>query len=262
MRELGSFMVAIKTDKGVALVTGSARRIGRAVAERLARDDYDLALHVSPRSVDEGRKLQRHIESMGRRAQVLCADITDDAQCYGLMAGAQAMGPLRVLVNNASVFHADNGANFNADLWEQHFAVHARAPAILSAEFVKLKPADDEGVIINIIDQRVLRPNPQYFSYTLSKMTLWAMTRTLAQTFAPQVRVNAVGPGPTLPNHMEGDEGFLREVAHVPLQRAVNPSEIADAVSYLVAARNVTGQMIAVDAGQHISWRTPDVTQD
>jgi NAD(P)-dependent dehydrogenase (short-subunit alcohol dehydrogenase family) len=168
------------------------------------------------------------------------------------------MGTLTVLVNNASVFHADSGADFNAALWDQHFALHARAPAQLASDFAK-QLRGREGVIINIVDQRVLRPNPQFFSYTLSKMTLWAMTRTLAQTFAPHIRVNAVGPGPTLPNHLEGEDGFWREVAHVPLRRAVNPLEIADAVSYLVAARGVTGQMLAVDSGQHLGWQTPDV---
>jgi NAD(P)-dependent dehydrogenase (short-subunit alcohol dehydrogenase family) len=245
--------------KGIALVTGSARRIGRALAERLARDGFDLALHVSPRSRAEGAEVKAAIEAMGRRAEVLCADLMRDDQCRQLIDDASRLGPLRVLINNASVFHADSGAEFNADLWDQHFALHARAPALLSSCFVQQLGDEDDAVIINIVDQRVLRPNPQFFSYTLSKMTLWAMTRTLAQSFAPHVRVNAVGPGPTLPNHMEGEDGFWREVAHVPLQRAVDPAEIADAVSYLVSAQSVTGQILAVDGGQHIGWRTPDV---
>jgi NAD(P)-dependent dehydrogenase (short-subunit alcohol dehydrogenase family) len=245
--------------KGVALVTGGARRIGRALALRLARDGYDIALHASHRSREEAHQVKSEIEAMGRRAVVVIADLTDSEQCGSLIMRAGALGPVTALINNASVFRADSANEFNADLWEQHFAVHARAPAQLAADFCHYLDQSRQGVIINIIDQRVLRPNPHFFSYTLSKMTLWAMTRTLAQAYAPRVRVNAVGPGPTLPNHMEGDEGFWREVAHVPLQRAVAPEEIADAVSYLVAAPSVTGQMLAVDGGQHIGWRTPDV---
>ena len=138
-------------------------------------------------------------------------------------------------------------------------AVNLRAPVQLSSAFVAALPAGREGCVVNIVDQRVWRLNPRFFSYTLSKSALWTATQTMAQAFAPRVRVNAVGPGPTLANNMDGAEGFAREAAAVPLGRAVEPGEIADAVLYLARARGVTGQMIAVDGGQHLAWKTPDV---
>ncbi len=169
-------------------------------------------------------------------------------------------GPLTLLVNNAAIFNEDEAGDFDYDQWERHFAVNLRAPAILSRDFVRQAPADANASIVNIVDQRVLRPTPQFFSYSLSKAALWTATLTMAQAFAPRgIRVNAVGPGPVLPNDSQGEAGFAREVEGLPLRRSVDLDDIAEAVLYLAKARNVTGQMIAVDAGQHLAWRTPDI---
>lgn len=245
--------------KGVALVTGAARRIGSVIALRLAEAGFDVALHSSERSRDRAVAVGALLGEHGARSCVLTGDLADAGRCAGLIGeAAQQLGPLRLLVNNAAVFETDRAETVDLDLWDRHFAVNLRAPVLLSRDFAAQAP---EGAsIINLIDQRVLRPTPQHFSYTLSKSALWTATRTMAQAFAERgIRVNAVGPGPVLPNAADGDAGFTREVRGVPLGRAVEPEEIAAAVLYLAQARGVTGQMIAVDAGQHLGWRTPDI---
>jgi NAD(P)-dependent dehydrogenase (short-subunit alcohol dehydrogenase family) len=176
------------------------------------------------------------------------------------VAGATAaLGPLTLLVNNASLFEDDRAESFDLDLFDRHMAINLRAPLQLARDFAAQVPAHQEAAIINIIDQRVWRLNPLFFSYTLSKSALWSATQTMAQAFAPRIRVNAVGPGPTLANHMQGADTFAREALATPLARAIDPTEIANAVCFLAQARGVTGQMIAVDGGQHLAWKTPDV---
>ncbi len=245
--------------KGVALVTGAGRRIGSVVALRLAEAGYDVALHASARSRDEAEALAASLIAKGARSCVLTGDLADAGRCATLIAEARGrLGPLGLLVNNAAVFEADSPDEIDPGVWDRHFAVNLRAPVMLGSDFAA--QANEGAAIVNLIDQRVLRPTPQYFSYTLAKSALWTATRTMAQAYAARgVRVNAVGPGPVLPNAGEGEAGFNREVAGVPLHRAVDPDEIAAAILYLAEARSVTGQMIAVDAGQHLGWRTPDV---
>ena len=246
--------------KGVAIVTGGARRIGLRIAARLAVAGYDIALHASARSAGEADVERPALEASGVGVTVISGDLADPAFCENLVREAARRGPLRLLVNNAAIFEADSADAIDLDLWDRHFAINLRAPAILSQHFARAVLAGQDACIINLIDQRVLRPTPQYFSYTLTKAALWTATRTMAQAFAERgVRVNAVGPGPVLPNATDGDAGFTREAQGVPLHRAVDPDEIAAAVLYLAEARGVTGQMIAVDAGQHLGWRTPDV---
>lgn len=246
--------------EGVALVTGSAQRIGAAIAERLARAGFGVVLHSSARSEPQARALAERLRDAGAQAAVVVADLSRIADCDALIAAAAALGPLRLLVNNAAVFEDDGFDRFEADRWDRHFAINLRAPTILSQRFAEqARPADDPS-IVNLLDQRVLRPDPRHFSYTLSKAALWTATRTMAQGFAERgIRVNAVGPGPVLPNSLDGEAGFTREVEGVPLARAVSPADVAEAVLYLARAKAVTGQMVAVDAGQHLGWRTPDV---
>ncbi len=253
------------TRRGAALVTGAARRIGLAVAQHLARAGWDVALHASPRSAAEARAAAARITSEGARTCVVVGDLAEATTCATLVdEAAAALGPLRLLVNNAAIFEADGVDALDLALWDRQFAVNLRAPVLLAARFARQADAltrtgADVG-IVNLVDQRVLRTTPRHFSYTLTKSALWTATRTMAQAFADRgVRVNAVGPGPVLPNADEGDDGFAREVDGVPLHRAVHPDEIAAAVLYLAEARGVTGQLIAVDAGQHLGWRTPDV---
>ncbi len=243
----------------VALVTGAARRIGLKIAERLAAAGYDLALHCSETSYADAQEAAARCERSGSKTFVVAADLLDPAAPARIVSvAANALGPLDLLVNNASIFEEDNAFSVDLDLWERHFAINLRAPVLLAQAFVR--HAAREAAIVNIVDQRVFRPTPQFFSYSLTKSALWWATRTMAQAFAPRgIRVNAVGPGPVLPNEPQGAKGFAEEVAGVPLRHAVGEDEIADAVLYFAEAKSVTGQMIAVDAGQHLAWETPDI---
>jgi NAD(P)-dependent dehydrogenase (short-subunit alcohol dehydrogenase family) len=243
-----------------ALVTGAPRRIGRAVALRLAGAGYGVALHASPRSAEAAEELALFIRAGGGRASVVIGDLESAQDAAGLVPAAEAaLGPLDALVNNASLFEPDPAAPFDAASFDRHMAINLRAPLQLAADFASRVPEDGRGVIVNLTDQKIWRLTPRFFSYTLSKAALWTATQTMAQAYAPRVRVNAVGPGPVLPNHIDGIEAFEREAAAVPLGASVSPEEIADAVMFLIEARSITGQMIAVDGGQHISWKTPDV---
>jgi len=247
-------------DLGPALVTGAARRIGRAIAEGLAGAGRPVVLHASPRSLDEATRVAQALCDRGARAAAIGADLAEVGETETVIArAAEAFGPLTLLVNSASLFEADAAGSFGLGLFEHHLAVNLRAPLLLSRDFAARLPHDLEGAIINIVDQRVLRPTPKFFTYTLTKSALWTATRTMAQAFAPRIRVNAIGPGPVLANQKLGQEDFAIEVAGVPLQRAVDVKEIVAAALYLASARNVTGQMIAVDSGQHLAWKTPDV---
>jgi len=247
-------------DQGCALVTGAARRLGRAIALALAQKGFAVALHASDRSRAEADEVCAAIRAAGGRACVLSADLADSQAVAGLMAAAgAALGSVTLLVNNASLFEADAASAFDARLFDQHMAVNLRAPLQLASDFAGQLPEGREGLIVNLLDQRVWRLNPRFFSYTLTKSALWTATQTMAQAFAPRIRVNGVGPGPTLANHMQRAEDFRREAESIPLQRAITPDEIVAAVLFLLEARSVTGQMIAVDGGQHLAWKTPDV---
>ncbi len=249
-------MAGDRREDGIVLVTGGGRRIGRAIVERLARDGDAVVIHASPRSLEEARALAVEIRAQGGRASAIAADLADETETRGLIArAADAFGGLNRLVNNASIFEADEPDTFRAGNFDLAMSVNLRAPALLAQEFAARIPAEASGAIVNLIDQRVLRPDPHYFSYSVSKAGLHAATRIMAQAYAPRIRVNAVGPGPVLPNQHEGREAFDAEIALAPLARAVAPAEIADAVAWLMAAPGVTGQMIAVDAGQHLAWR-------
>ncbi|MGV8998550.1 MAG: SDR family oxidoreductase [Parvibaculaceae bacterium] len=244
----------------VALVTGAARRIGHHIALALAEDGYDLALCIRPDRPDlDGVSLKSDIEAKGVRAVILSADLSDAAQVERLIPdAAKALGPVSLLVNNASLFDADTAATMTQTTWDEHMSVNLRAPAFLARALHAQLPKDG-GNIINLIDQRVWRPNPLFFSYTISKMALWDMTRVMAQGFAPDIRVNAIGPGPTLQSIHQTAEDFAHEVAMMPLQRGTTPQEICTAIRFILASPAMTGQMIALDGGQHLAWATPDV---
>lgn len=245
----------------VALVTGGAQRIGAAIVRALAAEGHAVAIHCNS-SRAEAEVLAAEIIAAGGRAVVVQADLSDANAVRSLIpAAADALGPVSVLVNNAALFEHDDVRDLDVDLWQRQFAVNLLAPSLLAGDFVNALPEAMQGVIVNIIDQRVLKLTPQTYSYTLTKSALWTATRTLAQALAPRIRVVAVGPGPTMPNPSEGLEGFTQEVAGTLLQRQVQPQDIADTVLWLIGARAVTGQMIAVDSGQHLAWQTPDVVE-
>jgi NAD(P)-dependent dehydrogenase (short-subunit alcohol dehydrogenase family) len=247
------------TSRGAALVTGAGRRIGRVLALEAARAGFDVAVHYRTAKAD-AKAVADEIAALGRRAVILDAELTDEAQAAGLVVrAAQALGPLGLLVNSASTFEDDRLATADRASWDAHLDANLRAPIVLAQAFAAALPPEIPGHIVNIVDQRVLRPNPQFFSYSLSKAALWWATQTMAQDLAPRVRVNAIGPGPVLASVHQAPGEFEREAAATPLQRAVSLDELAAALRYLIDATSVTGQMIAVDAGQHLGWRTPDI---
>jgi NAD(P)-dependent dehydrogenase (short-subunit alcohol dehydrogenase family) len=252
--------MAMAADERNVLVTGAARRIGGAIAQRLAAQGFGVALHSSARSAPDARVLAEAIIAAGGRACVLVADLSVSEEVAGLVeAAVVALGPLQGLVNSASLYEPDSPGSFDPSFFDRLMAVNLRAPLQLAAAFAARLPDQATGTIVNITDQKVWRLNPRYFSYTIGKSALWAATQTMAQAYAPRIRVNAVGPGPVLPNQVEGMAGFQHEAAAIPLGASIAPEEIAEAVLYLLGARSVTGQMIAVDGGQHLAWKTPDV---
>ena len=194
-----------------------------------------------------------------RRGPIAPISLTPQAAVAAFAEVAADIGPVDLLVNNAAAFEDDAIDRLDLALWRRQFAVDLESPVFLIGAFAAALPADRDGAVVNIIDQRVLKLTPQYLSYTLAKSALWTATRTLAQALAPRIRVNAVGPGPTYPSQREGEAGLAHEAAGTLLGRAVSGEEIAEAVLYLASARNVTGQILCVDAGQHLGWRTPDI---
>lgn len=243
----------------VALVTGGARRIGRAIVERLAGAGYAVAIHHGS-SGEEAGALVAALRRNGARAAALEAELADPAAVDALVPAAEAaLGPVTLLVNNASSFLPDDPRNLDIARWNRQFSINLRAPSVLAGAMANRLPEGRNGAIVNIIDQRVWKLTPQYYSYTLTKAALLTATQTLAQALAPRIRVNAVGPGPTFPNSHDGDAAMAQEAAATLLGHKVDAAEIAEAVLYLARARSVTGQMIAVDAGQHLVWQTPDI---
>lgn len=237
-----------------ALVTGGARRIGRALSLALAEAGFAVAVHQH-RSADAARTLVEQIEKDGGKAVVLSADLGDEDQVKQLVPQAEAaLGPVGVLVNNASIFENDVAATVTRDSWDRHLAVNLRAPFVLMQEFAARLPARSGGVVVNLADERVWNLTPYFVSYTLSKAGLWTLTQTMALALAPRIRVNAIGPGPTLPSPRQSVEQFAAQCQAMPLRRGTSPEEIAVALRFILAAPAMTGQMIALDGGQHLGW--------
>jgi len=247
--------------KGAALVTGSAKRIGRQIALDLAADGWDVAVHCNT-SLAEAQEVVALITSMGRRATVVHGDLARDDVPDRLMAEASAaLAGITCLVNNASVFEPDEIGSISTASWAQHLDTNLRAPVFLSQAFARQVPGGTEGNIISIIDQRVWKLNPKFYSYTMSKSALWTATRTLAQSLAPRIRVNAIGPGPALPSIRMDDAEFRKQSRLTLLGRGTSPMEISAAVKFILSQPSLTGQMIALDGGQHLVWQTPDVVE-
>ncbi|KQZ16684.1 short-chain dehydrogenase [Mesorhizobium sp. Root552] len=244
---------------GTALITGGARRIGRAIVEDLAANGFAVAIH-SNSSADEASALAADIKKAGGQAAVVVADLTDmSAVAKVVWQAERALGPVSLLVNNASLFEDDSVLDFDWPEWDRHFDIHLKAPVLLAQKFAEALPEATDGLIVNVIDQRVWRLSPRYFSYTLSKSALWTATQTMAQALAPRIRVNAIGPGPTLRNTRQDDSDFRKQVDALLLKQSPDLSEFGATIRYLWQAHSVTGQMIALDGGQHLAWQTPDV---
>ncbi len=247
---------------GTVLITGAAQRIGRQLALDLADKGWAVAVHYNT-SRDDANDVVADIAAKGGRAVAVQGDLSAGGVPEQIVArSAEALGPLTCLINNASRFEPDEAESMTQEGWDLHLNTNLRAPVFLAQAFVAQFPEGAHGNIINLIDQCVLKLNPTYFSYTASKSALWTVTRTLSQSLAPRIRVNAIGPGPALP-HVRMKEGdFAERTEQTLLQRGTSPEEISSALSFILSAPALTGQMIVLDGGQHLVWQTPDVTDE
>ena len=252
-----------------ALVTGGGIRLGRAMALYLGQRGHDVAVHYNG-SADAAEAVAAELRAMGRTAVALQADLLDEDATAALVPRASEAlgGPLTVLVNNASIFEYDTIQSATKDSWDRHLGSNLRAPFVLTQAFADQAPSagiDDAGepvarsLVINMVDQRVRKLTPAFMTYTIAKMGLWAFTQTAAQALAPAIRVNAIGPGPTLQGTRQSDDHFAKQRANTVLRRGSNPDEICAALGYFLDAPGVTGQLLCVDGGQHLGWKTPDV---
>lgn len=252
-----------------ALVTGAGIRLGRAMALYLAGRGYDVAVHYAT-SEQPASETVAQIEALGRKAVALQADLLDEAQVAALLPRAAEVlgGPITCLVNNASIFEYDNIHTATRQSWDRHVDSNLRAPFVLTQAMAEqgLQPETDAqgepvatGLIVNMVDMRVRKLTPEFMTYTIAKMGLWALTRTAAQALTPAIRVNAIGPGPTMQGHRQSEEHFQAQRANTVLERGANPSDITAALGYFLDAHAVTGQLLCVDGGQHLGWQTPDV---
>jgi len=240
------------------LVTGAAKRLGRAIALHLGAAGWSVAVHYNSSQADAEETVAA-LHEMGVHAAALNADLATEEDSQRLIGRAnKAVGPLTALVNNASVFEGDTLHTMTRESWDKHIETNLRAPLVLAQNFAEQLPQGVEGAIVNLLDQRLLKPTPQFLSYGVSKAGLHWLTVTLAQALAPQIRVNSVAPGPTLRNARQSEAHFKRQQASTILGRGASPEDVAAATRYLLDARAVTGQMIAVDGGQHLIWRTAD----
>lgn len=241
-------------QKAVALITGGATRIGAEITRALAAAGIATIIHYRE-SEGEAASLAERINNSGGSAKTVRADLASRSDRQALIGkAAEAFGPLSILINNASIYEPDSVETLDEELWDRHFAVHAKAPLFLARDFAAQLPQGSTGNIVNLLDSRMLNLSPAYTSYTLSKSVLWAATQTMAQELAPHIRVNAVGPGPTLPETDRDITSFQKRVASLPLGHSASPADVADAVLYFIKARAVTGQMLALDGGQFLEW--------
>lgn len=252
-----------------ALVTGAGKRLGQAMALYLAERGHDVAVHYAG-SAEGAAETVARIEAMGRRAVALRADLLVEAETQALFPRALAAlgAPFTVLVNNASIFEYDTLASATRDSWDRHIESNLRAPFVLTQAFAAQAPeaardASGEprasGLVVNMLDQRMRKLTPDFMSYTIAKMGLWALTQTAARALAPRIRVNAIGPGPTLIGARQSAEHFARQRSNTVLGRGSNPEDITAALGYFLDAPAVTGQLLCVDGGQHLGWKTPDI---
>lgn len=238
----------------VAFVTGGAKRLGRAMAVTLARAGFDVALHYAT-SAAEAEDTAAEIRALGRRAVTLRADLAQEAEVTPLIPAAQAaLGPVGVLVNNASTFERDEWDDATRASWDQHLEPNLRAPFVLGQAVAKALPDAAEGAIVNLLDQRVWSLTPHFVSYTVSKAGLWALTQSMALALAPRIRVNGIGPGPALPSPRQSVQQFETQCRSTPLRRGTSPEEVSAALLAILAFPSMTGQMIALDGGQHLQW--------
>lgn len=241
------------------LITGGAKRIGKAITEHLAQNGWSVAIHCNS-SRKAGDEIAAAIHADGGKAHVIRADLGDLEAVKTIFPQANAaLGPVDLLINNASVFEADDITSLSEQTWTFHQTINLSAPVFLTQAFAAQLPDNTAGNVVNIIDQRVLKLSPEFFSYQLTKSALWVATRTLAQSLAPKIRVNAISPGPTLQNARQRPEDFQAQLDGILLKKGPELEEFGRTIRYLVETPSITGQMICLDGGQHLAWETPDI---
>jgi NAD(P)-dependent dehydrogenase (short-subunit alcohol dehydrogenase family) len=247
----------VEIRKKSVLITGAGKRIGRAIALNLASQGWSVAVHYFT-SKGDADDVVAEITRQGGQAVAVQANLGVEAETTSLVpAAVEQLGPLTALINNASVFERDEIDSADRESWDRHMETNLRAPFVLSQAFARQLPAEEPGCIVNILDQRVWSLTPHFTSYTLSKAGLWTLTQTLAMALAPRIRVNGIGPGPTLKNDRQSEEHFTAQWENVPLQRPTAPEEICHAIRFILDAPALTGQMIALDGGEHLGWAQP-----
>jgi NAD(P)-dependent dehydrogenase (short-subunit alcohol dehydrogenase family) len=238
----------------VALVTGAGKRIGRLIALQLARDGWAVAVHYNS-SAKDAEQTVAEIRDGGGKAIALQADLAVEAEVLTLVPKTTAaFGPLGLVINNASLFERDEIKSVSRASWDAHMEANLRAPFVLIQALAAQLPKDAEGLAINVLDERVLSLTPHFVSYTVSKAGLWTLTQTLALALAPRIRVMGIGPGPTLPSPRQSTEQFARQAGSMPLKRGADPSEVVEAVRFIIGSRSMTGSIIMLDGGQHLAW--------
>jgi NAD(P)-dependent dehydrogenase (short-subunit alcohol dehydrogenase family) len=254
---------------GSALITGAATRIGKEMALGLAAQGINIVVHYMS-SQEDAERVVEAAKTYGVRAVSLKANLLNDSEVSELIPRATLLieAPLTILVNNASIFEYDNIETVSLESWDRHIGSNLKAPLFLINEFAKLVPDSTtdingenipQGNIVNIVDQRVLKKTPEFLTYSLAKMGLWSLTQTAAQALAPKVRVNAIGPGPTLKGHRQTEDHFRKQRQNTILQRGSAANEISDALIFILNSPSMTGQLICIDGGQHLAWQTPDI---
>ena len=240
------------------VITGSATRIGAAIAESLAGYDVKITLHYN-KSGKEVKKLKAELENFGSEVFLIKADLSKITQAKKIIPFAyKKMKGLDCLINNASIFEKDDLSNFNEKSFNNHLNVNLKAPAILTQDFKKYLKSN-KGNIVNIIDQRIFKLTPYFFSYTLSKTGLQTLTKISAMALSPNIRVNGIAPGPTIKNKRQSERHFKKQWKSLILKDKVDPKNICETVKYFIYNDNVTGQIISVDSGQSLAWKTPDI---
>ena len=240
------------------IITGAATRIGAAIAERLSGNNVEIAIHFN-KSKSKAEILKKKLQRLGTKVHLVRADLSKEKDIYKLVKTLKSkMRYFDCLVNNASLFENDKLENFNSKSWEKHISTNLKAPALLSKEFSK-NTRGKKNNIINIIDQRIFKLTPYFFSYTISKTGLYTLTKTSAMSLAPNIRVNGIAPGPTIKNKRQSDSHFKKQYFATPLKKQVNVNEICNAVDFFIKNASITGQVLAIDSGQSLNWQTPDV---
>ena len=240
------------------IITGGATRIGAAIAKKLSGKEIEILIHYN-KSKSKAKNLKKELQKKGSKVFLVRGDLSKEKDVNKIIKFAKSkLKFFDCLINNASLFENDKIENFTTDSWGKHLRTNLRTPALLSKMFARNIKGKNNN-IINIIDQRVFKLTPYFFSYTISKTGLYTLTKTSAMSLAPNIRVNGIAPGPTLKNKRQSEKHFKKQYMATPLKRKVDVEQICSAVDFFIKNRSITGQVISIDSGQSLNWQTPDI---